>query len=508
MQNEEFERVKNWNMKNRIVAPEVAAQMVENGMIIGTGGGPVFGYPKSFFSALAERGKKENIKIDLWSASLLGEEIDGRLSENGMNRKRLGSIGTPSFRKLVNKGEVEFLDVRSSLFPQSVRSGVLGNIDLAVIKANSITEKGFIVPSIVINDIPAYVEKADSVVVEIDKFISGDITGIHDIYTLDPPIRRNPIPIYRTGDRIGKPYIQVDPDKIKYIIECEIPDSASSPAILDEPSKRIAHHLLDFFEEEVQKGKLPPNLFPIEIGLGATADAVLQQFVHSKFQNLEFYSATLNDGILGLIDAGKVRAASGTGLLLSTQGLKKLCEDIEKYMKYIILRPIDISNAPEVINRLGVIAINTAIEIDIFGHINSSHISGINIMAGIGGTPEFASNGFLSIFMATSTTKNGTISSIVPFVPHCDIPEHMVDVVVTENGIADLRGLSPRERASQVIKQCAHPDYQSLLFKYFNDAKNHIGGHEPQDLEKPFPFHLQFARTGTMKNEGIIKNKK
>jgi succinyl-CoA:acetate CoA-transferase len=429
----------------------------------------------------------------------LGEEVDGYLSQNGMIRKRLGSIGTPSFRKLINQGEIEFLDTRSSAFPQVIRSGVLGNIDLAVIKANSITEEGFIVPSIVINDIPAYVEKADSVVVEIDKFISGDITGIHDIYTLDPPIRRNPIPIYATGDRIGKPYIQVDPDKIKYIIECEIPDSASSPAILDEPSKRIAHHLLDFFEEEVQKGKLPPNLFPIEIGLGATADAVLQQFVHSKFQNLEFYSATLNDGILGLIDAGKVRAASGTGLLLSSQGVKKLCGDLAKYREYLILRPIDISNSPEVINRLGVIGINTAIEIDIFGHVNSSHISGVDIMAGIGGTPEFAANGFLSVFMSTSITKNGAISSIVPLVSHCDIPEHMVDVVVTENGIADLRGLSPRERAPLIINRCAHPDFRPLLTKYYNEARNHVGGHEPHDLKKAFSFHLRHGETGSMK---------
>lgn len=501
MESEEFERIKNKHFKNRLVAPEVAAEIVKDGMVIGTGGGPVFGYPKTFFSALAERGKREKIKIELWSASLLGEEVDGYLSEKGMIRKRLGSIGTPSFRKLVNKGEIEFLDTRSSLFPQVVRSGVLGKIDLAVVKANSITEEGFIVPSIVLNDLPVYVEKADSVIVEMDSFIPADLKGIHDIYLPEPPIRRNPIPIYATGDRIGKPYIPVDPGKIKYIVECKIPDNISQPSLIDEASKRIGYHLITFFEQEVKRGRLPTNLFPIEIGLGTTADAVLKQFVNSKFENLEFYSATLNDGILELIDAGKVRAASGTGLLLSSQGVKKLCEDIVKYKEYVVLRPIDVSNSPEVINRLGVIAINTAIEVDIFGHVNSSHISGVNIMAGIGGTPEFASNGFISIFMTPSTTKNGTISSIVPLVSHCDIPEHMVDVVVTENGIADLRGLSPRERAPLIINQCAHPDYRSLLTEYHKEAKNQLGGHEPHDLQRAFSFHLQFARTGSMKKK-------
>jgi succinyl-CoA:acetate CoA-transferase len=499
MSNIEYKRIRNKRLINRVVDPSLAAKAVEDGMVIATGGGPVFGYPKSFFSALAERGKTERIKTDLWSASLLGEEVDGALSASGVIRKRLGSVGTSSIRRLINKGEIEFIDIRSSLFPQIVRSGVMGNIDIAVVKANSITEEGYIVPSIILNDIPAYVDKADSVIVEMDTYIPIDLQGIHDIYLPEPPIRRRPIPIYDVGDRIGKAYIPVDPGKILYIVECKIPDDILQPTVIDEKSKRIAQHLIDFFNHEVYKGNLPSNLFPIEIGIGATADAVMKSFIDSNFENLSFYSAPLNDGILELIDAGKIKMASGTGLLFSTRGLKKFCENFQKYKRRIILRPIDVSNAPEVINRLGIIAINTAIEIDIFGHINSSHLSGVNIMSGIGGVPEFACNGFLSIFLTYSTTKQSAISSIVPFVSHCDIPEHMVDIIITENGVADIRGLSPRERAPLIIDRCAHPDYRPILSKYYNEAKDYIGGHEPHDLEKAFSFHRRFAKTGSMK---------
>ena len=113
---------------------------------------------------------------------------------------------------------------------------------------------------------------------------------------------------------------------------------------------------------------------------------------------------------------------------------------------------------PEIIRRLGVIAMNGMIEADIYGNVNSTHVMGSRIQNGIGGSGDFARNGYLSIFMAPSTAQKGTISTIVPMVSHVDHTEHDVQVVVTEQGLADLRGLSPRQRAHLIIEKCASAD--------------------------------------------------
>ena len=81
-----------------------------------------------------------------------------------------------------------------------------------------------------------------------------------------------------------------------------------------------------------------------------------------------------------LIDAGKLNFASGTALSPSPDGLKRFYENIKEYRKHLLLRPQEISNSPEVVRRIGVIAMNTAIECDIYGNVNSTHIMGTKMM--------------------------------------------------------------------------------------------------------------------------------
>jgi succinyl-CoA:acetate CoA-transferase len=139
------------------------------------------------------------------------------------------------------------------------------------------------------------------------------------------------------------------------------------------------------------------------------------------------------------------------------------------------------------------------IEADIYGNVNSTHIMGSSIMNGIGGSGDFARNGFMSIFMAPSTAKNGTISSIVPMVSHVDHTEHDVSVVVTEQGLADLRGLSPTQRAKLVIENCSHPDYRAELLDYYNRASSlSTGKHTPHLLTESLSWHSRYLRTGHM----------
>ena len=165
----------------------------------------------------------------------------------------------------------------------------------------------------------------------------------------------------------------------------------------------------------------------------------------------------------------------------------------------IVLRTQEISNHPEVIRRLGCIATNGMIEADIYGNVNSTHIMGSKIQNGIGGSGDFARNGYLSIFVSPSTAKDGAISSIVPMVSHVDHTEHDVDIIVTEQGIADLRGKAPRQRAREIIDNCAHPDYRDQLRDYLDRATAQASGkHTPHLLPEALSWHSRYLETGSM----------
>jgi acetyl-CoA hydrolase/succinyl-CoA:acetate CoA-transferase len=230
------------------------------------------------------------------------------------------------------------------------------------------------------------------------------------------------------------------------------------------------------------------------------ANAVLSGFIEDKnFHSIDIYSEVLQDSVLDLIDLGKVRAASGSALTLSEKARDRFLKDIHKYRDKVVLRPVEISNSPEVIRRLGVIAINTAIEVDIYGQVNSTHVMGTQLMNGIGGSGDFLRNGALSMIVTPSTAKGGLISAIVPMVSHVDHSEHSVDIVVTEYGLVDTRPLTPRQVAEQIIKKCAHPDFRDQLWDYYQRAVRERGGHEPHILEKAFFMHQRFLENGDMR---------
>jgi acetyl-CoA hydrolase/succinyl-CoA:acetate CoA-transferase len=276
-------------------------------------------------------------------------------------------------------------------------------------------------------------------------------------------------------------------------------DSAAVFKEPDEISGRIAELLLDFVCHEIKMDRLPPGL-PWQSGVGDVANAVLTGFMENGFfKDLELYSEVLQDSVLDLIDIGKVRAASGSALTLSKSARKRFFNELYRYKDKIVLRPVEISNSPEVIRRLGVIAINTAIEVDIYGQVNSTHVLGSQMMNGIGGSGDFIRNGAISFIVTPSTAKEGRISAIVPMVTHVDHSEHSVDVVVTEHGLVDTRPLTPRQVAEQVIKKCAHPDYRDLLWDYFQRAVRETGGHEPHLLGETFFMHRRFKETGDMR---------
>ncbi len=224
---------------------------------------------------------------------------------------------------------------------------------------------------------------------------------------------------------------------------------------------------------------------------------VMCGLIESPFENLTMYSEVLQDSTFDLIDAGKLRFASGSSITLSPRRNADVFGNLERYKDKLVLRPQEISNHPEVVRRLGIIGINTALEFDIYGNVNSTHVGGTKMMNGIGGSGDFARNAHLAIFVTKSIAKGGNISSVVPMVSHVDHTEHDVDILVTEQGLADLRGLAPRERARVIIENCVHPSYQAPLLDYF-EAACAKGGHTPHLLREALAWHLNLEERGHM----------
>lgn len=219
----------------------------------------------------------------------------------------------------------------------------------------------------------------------------------------------------------------------------------------------------------------------------------------NRFDSVEMYTEVIQDSIFDLIDSGKLRFGSTTALSFSPQGQIRFFKELTDLKSKFIIRPMEISNNPEVIRRIGLITMNTALEADIYGNVNSTHVLGSSMMNGIGGSGDFTRNAYISIFMAPSIAKGGKISLFVPMVSHVDHNEHSVQVMVSEYGLADLRGKSPRERARLIIDKCVHPNYKDLLKDYLRDAeKNSFGHHTPHDLRQALSWHIRLQEQGSM----------
>ena len=494
------DRVRNKDLQAKIVSAEEVAAFIKPGMSIGMSGFTASAYPKAIPLALAERMKKEPFTVDIWTGASTGPELDDTLAAVHGIKKRLPYQTDAILRGEINNGSVDYLDLHLSESAQLARVGYLGKLDIAIVEAVAITEEGNIIPSTSLGNAASYVQQADVVIVEVNTTQPLELEGMHDVYVpLDPP-NRLPIPIVKADDRVGTPFIPCTPDKIKYIVPCDIKDHTRDLAPIDENSKKMSQFTLEFLNAEIKAGRMPKNLLPLQSGVGNVANAVMAGFVDSDLEDLTVYTEVIQDGMLDLIDANKLNFASGTAFSPSPAGMERFYKDVAKYKKYLLLRPQEISNSPEVVHRLGVIAMNTALEVDIYGNVNSTHVTGTKMMNGIGGSGDFARNAFLTIFYTPSVAKNGAISSVVPMCSHIDHTEHDVDVIITEQGIADLRGLAPRARALEIINNCVHPDYKPVLLDYYNravEATKHA--HTPHIIKEALSFHEKFIETKSMK---------
>jgi succinyl-CoA:acetate CoA-transferase len=485
------DRVSNPLLKLKIMTADAAAELIPAGANVGMSGFTGAGYPKAIPLALARRIERlhaagEEYRIGLWTGASTAPELDGALAKVDGIEMRLPYQSDPTVRNQINAGQMHYTDIHLSHVAQFVWFGFLGHLDVAVVEVAGILPDGRLIPSSSVGNNKTWLDQADKIILEVNSMQNLGLEGMHDIYygTQLPPDRQ-PIPLVRSGGRIGEAYLRCDLSKVIAVVETNQSDRNSAFAAPDENSQRIASHIIEFLAQEVKVGRLPADLLPLQSGVGNIANAVLAGLNNGPFKNLTAYTEVLQDGMLDMLRSGKLTSASATALSFSPEALADFNANIDFYNKRIVLRPQEISNHPEVIRRLGVIAMNAMIEADMYGNVNSTHLKGTSIMNGIGGSGDFARNAYLSFFMTPSTAKNGALSCIVPMVSHVDHTEHDVQVIVTEQGLADLRGLSPRQRARLIIEKCAHPDYRPALLEYYERAlRESPGKHTPHVMSE------------------------
>ena len=491
-------RLRNEMLKDRITNSKEASSWIKDGMTIGFSGF-TGGDAKAIPAALAERVKEEGkpFKINVYTGASTSPAIDGILAEAGIVELRIPYQSEKRMNQLINNGSVKYVDQHLSHTAELIRSGALPPIDFAILEAVAITEEGHIVPTSSVGNSNIFAKYAKEIIIELNLAQPLELEGIHDIYDPGDHGNRKPLPLVKAGERIGTTAIVINPEKIKGIVITNRTDTSKVFEPPDEETSQMAQFIIDFLRKEVKEGHLPPNLTPVQFGVGSVGNAICHGFLQSEFNQLDAYSEVLQDSIFDLLDAGKIRAASGCSLTLSPERREKVYANLDSYKDRVVLRPQEMSNNPGIIRRLGVISMNTALEVDIYGNVNSTHVAGTRMMNGIGGSGDFARSARLTIFCTKSIAKAGKVSSIVPMASHVDHTEHDVDVIVTEQGLADLRGLHPRGRAVQIIDKCAHPSYRPKLREYFEEALSR-GGHTPHVLEKALSWHLRLQQAGTM----------
>jgi len=488
----------------RITAAEAAA-MIKNGENIGLSGFTPAGAAKAVTKelakiAIAEHESGRPFQVGLFTGASTGQSTDGDLANAKAIKFRAPYTTNGDFRKHVNAGEIAYNDMHLSHMAQELRYGFMGDVDWAILEVCDIEEgpdmcKAYLTAAGGIS--PTIARLAKHVVLELNSFHSKGAKYLHDVYEpLDPPYREA-IPLLHVGDRIGKPYVEIDPKKIVGVVECDIPDEARSFKDSDPVTTQIGMNVAEFLLNDMHRGIIPRSFLPLQSGVGSTANAILGALGQDKnVPDFDIYTEVLQDCVVDMMLNGRVKNASACSLTVTNECLKQVYDNIDYFKHHLTLRQSEISNSPEVIRRLGVIAINTAIEVDIYGNANSTHICGTKMMNGIGGSGDFERNAFISIFTCSSVAKGGMISAIVPMVSHQDHSEHDVNIIATEQGVADLRGKSPMQRAQLIIENCAHPDYKQLLWDYLKIAK---GGQTHHYLPAAFAMHDSLARKGDMR---------
>jgi acetyl-CoA hydrolase len=509
-------RIRNKDLLSKVRRAEELIPYFKHGQYLGWSGFTGVGGPKVVPSALSEHVEKNNLQGQLGFNLFVGASsdvhIESKWAELGMLLRRSPhQVGKP-IADGINKGQIMFFDKHLSMWPQDLTYGYYtrfkenNNLDIAIIEATGITEDGGIILGPSVGGTPELVQTAEKVIIELNTSLPS-FEGLHDINMMVQPPHRTPYQINSVSQRSGTPYLPIPREKILAIVESDAKDTVPANAPSDDMSKAIANNLVEFFVQEVKMGRMPENLHPLQSGIGNIANAVVEGLAEAHFENLDVWTEVLQDSFLDFFESGKLEFASATSIRLTPEGFKRFFDNWDTFSHKLLLRSQTVSNHPELIRRLGVIAMNTPAEVDVYGHANSTNVSGSRMLHGIGGSGDFLRNAKLSIMHTPSSRATKTdpfgLSCVVPFASHVDHTEHDLDIIVTEQGLADLRGLAPRERSREIVNKCAHPVYKPILNEYLDRAEFAMAKkksmHEPHILRDAFKLHMNLEDKGTMR---------
>lgn len=479
----------------KLRSAEDAAALIHDGMTVAMSGYAMAGYPKGVVEALRQRRTNgESVAIHLVTGANV-PWLDEQLSAARLLSRRTPMCASGSLAAQINSGSVRMVEQQMNRMPQLLRSKSFGTIDVAVVEALGFTKNGEMIPTSSVGMTHHLMDAAKALIIEINTAQPETLRGLHDIHVPLPSPKTQPIPLVHTRQRIGTTAIPFDREKVLCILETHIPERMGEPPRGSQEADRITGILLDFLEGEYRhwKGELPP----LQLGFGGIANAIARAFQRSSFRDLQFFCGGITEDVMQLLATGKATGLSTGGLGMS-EPVEQILRQVPSIGDHLVIRNGDITNNSEVISRLGLVALNTGIEMDIYGNVNSSHITGSRIVNGIGGGANFAQNAGLSVILLPSTARDGAISSIVPMVSHQDIGEHDVDIVITEHGAADLRGLDDHERADAILHHCVSPLYREQMAGYLHRARAACGGHHPQLPEEAFSWYRRLRDTRTM----------
>ncbi|WP_254766456.1 acetyl-CoA hydrolase/transferase C-terminal domain-containing protein [Salinilacihabitans rarus] len=438
--------------------------------------------PKDVPMALARSDR--DLSLSVVSSADAGFLADTQLIASGGVDFRYPFAVWPDHRRAANDRSLEFVDDHFSSISLAVGQGQFDGPSVAVVEAVSVDEDRF-VPTTAVGAIPTFVEHADRVIVEVNEAVPLEVERFHDVYVPGTP-PREPIPVSSPTDRIGDPFVEL-PDGPDAVVRTEQPPMPYPFRELTDDERAIADSTVAFLEREVERNPTLDDRLTIEVGVGTLGDEIMRRLgdLSTADRDLSYYGEVIQDGLLELVEEGAIDGASGTGIVISQEWLDRLYDDPEPFVDDVRVRPVSVSNEPSVIRRLGVVGVNSAVEVDVYGNANSSHVRGSKLIQGVGGSGDFARSALVSVFVLPSTARDGEVSRIVPKATNVDHPRQDVDAIVTEQGVADLRGVGPVERAERVVENCAHPAFRDDLRAYLDRAREG-DGHIPHDLATAF----------------------
>ncbi|AFZ73358.1 acetyl-CoA hydrolase/transferase C-terminal domain-containing protein [Natronobacterium gregoryi] len=470
-----------------VVDADAAAATIDDDATVAVSGFGSVGDPKAVPLALAraaDAGDRDP-GLTIVSGGSVGDPLDTTLVEAGGVDRRYPFVATDAARTAVNDRSIAFADRSIAGMSDDIRLGRVADPDVALVEAVAVGSD-WLIPSTSVGQTPAYVRAADEVIVEVNDAQPRALAQFHDVVVRDVPPNRTPIDLASPGDRIGDAAVSFDPSKLRAVVRT---DDRDDPYVFREPTdadQAIADNLISLLETEYETDPVFGAAPTLQFGVGSLGNALMSALSDSTLADsdtgLRYFGEVIQDGLLDLLEDGVLEAASATSLALSAEGQDRLFESPSAFAEDIVLRPSDISNAPSLIDRFGVVAVNSAIEVDLYGHVNATHIGGSRLVSGVGGSVDFNPNAHLTVIATPATAAGGEISTIVPEVTHVDVTEHAVDAVVTEHGVADLRGTSPLERAAALV-ECATPEFRPALQEYVEQARER-GGHVPRAPER------------------------